>query len=86
MVREIFIDEIEKIIADFNLKSKLCRSYHEFLLNLVLRGVNSSMDLFRVVNELVYYTVVKFLSKSERFCKQAGLGHVFMIYNLIVVK
>ena len=26
VAREIFIDDIEKIIADFNLKSELCRS------------------------------------------------------------
>ena len=67
--RRIFIDEIEKIVADFNLKSELCRSNNEFLLNLVLQGVNSNIDIFRVVSELVYYTVVKFLSEYKRFCK-----------------
>ena len=57
MAIEISIDGIEKIIADVNLKSEFCRSYHEFLSNLVLQGVHSNIDLFRVVNELFYYTV-----------------------------
>ena len=70
VAREIFVDEIEKIIADFNLKSELCKSYNDFLLDLILHGVHSNIDLFRIVNEIVYYTVVKFLSKSKRFCNR----------------